>query len=102
QRYPLLVLLHGHNNNGSNVLRQSRLEPAADKHDLIVVEPNGTGRFSRFGLTWNAGTCCGSAQSQHVDDVAFLETLIDTLAAELPVDRARGTSAGLFAGRTLG
>jgi polyhydroxybutyrate depolymerase len=101
QRYPLLVLLHGHNNNGANVLRQSRLEPSADKHDVIVVAPNGTGRFSRFGLTWNAGTCCGSAQSHHVDDVAFLETLIDTLAAVLPVDRARVTIAGFSAGGML-
>jgi polyhydroxybutyrate depolymerase len=101
QRAPLLILLHGHNNNGANVIRQSRLESAADRHHVILVAPNGTGRFGRLGLTWNVGTCCGSAQSQHVDDVAFLETLIDTLAAHLPVDRAHVTIAGFSAGGML-
>src|SRR5678815_965127 len=64
QRSPLLILLHGHNNNGANVIRQSRMESAADRHHVILVAPNGTGRFGRLGLTWNVGTCCGSAQSQ--------------------------------------
>lgn len=101
RRYPLLVLLHGHNNNGANVLRQSRMEPEADRHHFILVAPNGTGRFGRLGLTWNAGTCCGSAQAHHVDDLAFLQTLIDTLAAALPVDRSRITIAGFSAGGML-
>jgi len=101
QRAPLLILLHGHNNNGSNVIRQSRLAPVADRQHVILVAPNGTGRFSRLGLTWNVGTCCGSAQSHHVDDVAFLAALVDTLAAHLPIDRAHITIAGFSAGGML-
>jgi len=101
QRAPLLILLHGHNNNGANVIRQSRLAPVADRQHVILVAPNGTGRFGRLGLTWNVGTCCGSAQSHHVDDVAFLAALIDTLAAHLPVDRAHITIAGFSAGGML-
>jgi polyhydroxybutyrate depolymerase len=101
QRYPLLLLLHGHNNNGANILHQSRMEPAADRHHVILVAPNGTGRFGRLGLTWNAQTCCGSAQAHRVDDLAFLETLIDTLAADLPVDRARVALVGFSAGGML-
>jgi polyhydroxybutyrate depolymerase len=101
ERYPLLILLHGHNNNGANVLHQAKMEAVADQHGAILVAPNGTGRFGRFGLTWNVGTCCGSAQAKHVDDVAFLATLIDTLAATLPIDRSRVVLAGFSAGGML-
>src|SRR4051812_23716195 len=34
QRAPLLILLHGHNNNGANVIRQSRLAPVADRQHV--------------------------------------------------------------------
>jgi polyhydroxybutyrate depolymerase len=100
-RYPLLILLHGHNNNGANILRQSKMEAVADQHDVILVSPNGTGRFGRFGLTWNVGTCCGSAQEKHIDDVGFLAALVDTLAAVLPIDRGRVAIAGFSAGGML-
>jgi polyhydroxybutyrate depolymerase len=101
RHYPLLVLLHGHGNNGATILHQTKMEAVADRYHFIVASPNGTGRFGRLGLTWNAGTCCGSAQEKRVDDAGFLATLIDTLAAVLPVDRARVTIAGFSAGGML-
>ena len=101
RRYPLVILLHGHNNNGANVLHQSKLDAVADRYGFIVVAPNGTGRFGRFRLTWNAGTCCGSAQEKHVDDVAFLAALIDTLTRALPIDRDHVVIAGFSAGGML-
>jgi polyhydroxybutyrate depolymerase len=101
QRYPLLVLLHGHNNNGASLLHQSKMEAVSDRYHFILAAPNGTGRFGRFGLTWNAGTCCGSAQAKHVDDVGFLAALVDTLSAALPIDRQRVTIAGFSAGGML-
>lgn len=100
-RYPLLVLLHGHNNNGASILHQTKMEAVADKFGFIVASPNGTGRFGRVWLTWNVGTCCGFAQATHVNDVAFLAALVDTLSAALPVDRARIAIAGFSAGGML-
>jgi len=101
QHYPLLVLLHGHNNNGANILHQTKMEAVADRYHFIVASPNGTGRFGRFGLTWNVRTCCGSAQAKKVDDVGFLRKLVDTLSAVLPVDRSRVAIAGFSAGGML-
>lgn len=101
QRYPLVILLHGHNNNGTNVIGQTKMDAVADRYGFILAAPNGTGRFGRFGLTWNAGTCCGSAQAKHIDDVGFLATLIDTLKRVLPVDTSRIAIAGFSAGGML-
>ena len=100
-RYPLVILLHGHNNNGSNVIGQTKMDAVADRYGFILAAPNGTGRFSRFRLTWNAGTCCGSAQEKHIDDVGFLAALIDTLRGRLPIDSSRIAIAGFSAGGML-
>jgi polyhydroxybutyrate depolymerase len=101
REYPLVILLHGHTNNGASVLHQTKLEAVADRYDFILAAPNGTGRFGRLGLTWNADTCCGSAQAKHVDDVGFLSALVDTLTRVLPIDRARVVIAGFSAGGML-
>jgi polyhydroxybutyrate depolymerase len=101
RRYPLVILLHGHNNNGSNVIGQTKMDAVADKYGFILAAPNGTGRFGRFGLTWNAGTCCGSAQEKHIDDIGFLAALIDTLTRRLPIDSSRIAIAGFSAGGML-
>jgi polyhydroxybutyrate depolymerase len=77
------------------------MEAVADRYGFILAAPNGTGRFGRIGLTWNVKTCCGSAEKNQVDDVGFLATLIDTLAAVLPVDRSHIAIAGFSAGGML-
>jgi len=99
--YPLVILLHGHSNNGTNVIGQTKMDAVADKYGFILAAPNGTGRFGRFGLTWNAGTCCGSAQEKHIDDVGFLATLIDTLRRVFPIDSTRIAITGFSAGGML-
>ena len=101
QHYPLLILLHGHHNNGASILGQTKMEAVADRYHFVLASPNGTGRFGRIGLTWNAGTCCGSAQAKHVDDIGFLTALVDTLSAVLPIDRLRIAIAGFSAGGML-
>ncbi len=77
------------------------MDAVADRYGLILAAPNGTGRFGRFRLTWNVGTCCGSAQEKHVDDVGFLSALVDTLARVLPIDPSRVVIAGFSAGGML-
>ena len=54
-----------------------------------MVYPAGTGLL-RTALTWNAGPgCCGFAQEHDVDDVGFVSTLLEDLAARHPIDNAR-------------
>ena len=45
-------------------------------------------------LTWNTGTCCGYAQQQRIDEIAFVRALLDTLQASYPVDPKRIFATG--------
>src|ERR1700733_4220946 len=48
----------------------------ADSKGFILVWPQGVGD------SWNAGRCCGQAQQQGVDDVAFLRAMTSELARD--------------------
>jgi polyhydroxybutyrate depolymerase len=69
----------------------------ARKEGFIVVYPEGTNRRGAL-LTWNAGHCCGHAMNNNVDDVGFVSALIDTLAANHPVDTSRVYATGMSNG----
>src|SRR5262249_30593385 len=53
------------------------------------------------GVTWNAGNCCGYAQRQNVDDVAFVRALLDDLARVVKVDAKRGYATGMSNGGVM-
>ena len=96
--YPLVIVLHGSGADGETVRRMSNMDAMADLAGFLVAYPNGT--TGRLGLRsdWNAGECCGSAESRNVDDVAFVKTLVDSLSVRMPVDRNRVYVAGFSDG----
>ena len=67
---PLVLVLHGAVQGATNVERMSGMSAKADKEKFLVAYPNGTSR-SGLAPTWNAGACCGYAQTNKVDDVGF-------------------------------
>jgi len=79
--------------------RYSGMDAASDREHFIAVYPNGTGR-GRF-LVWNAGTCCGRAPLQGIDDVGFVRAMIDDLAKRTPIDRTRIYATGLSNGAMM-
>jgi polyhydroxybutyrate depolymerase len=79
----------------------SGMNGLADEAGFIVVYPDGTGRFGRFLLTWNAGGCCGYAQDEQVDDVGFVRVVLQDLSAVAPVDPNRVYAAGLSNGAMM-
>lgn len=80
---PLIVALHGGLNDSEYVREQSGLDATADRHGYAVAYPDGL-----LG-TWNAGACCWFARWTGVDDVAFLDKLIDTLVRQGVADPRR-------------
>jgi polyhydroxybutyrate depolymerase len=44
--------------------------------------------------SWNAGSCCGEAQTFNTDDVGFVRTLLTSLRAEFCVDNKRVFAMG--------
>ncbi len=76
---PLLVALHGGLGNAGAFADSLPMFATADRLGFRVVYPNGTittRRESANRRTWNAGTCCGQAAKQGVDDVGFLTGII--------------------------
>lgn len=102
---PLLVGLHGGGGWGTQFEDNSRFDRLAEANGFLVVYPDGVG-VSALGSddklrTWNAGTCCGTAEKEEVDDVGFVAALVDLLERDWPVDPDRVYAAGHSNGAML-
>jgi len=100
---PLPVVLNFHGGGGNARVEKSytRMDETAAREGFIAVYPNGTGGFAGRLLTWNAGTCCGWAAANHIDDVGFSLALLDDLARRTSVDRSRVYATGLSNGSMM-
>jgi polyhydroxybutyrate depolymerase len=94
---PVLMALHGALSNPRLMERFTGLTDFADEHRFILVYPAGTGNTAST-LTWNGGTCCGYAQKNQVDDVAYFRALLADLEQILPVDHTRVYLTGMSNG----
>ncbi len=100
---PVVLNFHGGGGNPRNHRRLSRMNQTSDRGGFIVVYPQGTKSRKRLwpGYAWNAGTCCGWAQENGIDDVAFTAALLDDLVKVVHVDRARVYATGLSNGAMM-
>ncbi len=91
---PALLAFHGGTGTAMGQAASSQLTQFAQQQQIYAVFPEGSGVLQTF----NGGACCGSAQSQNVDDVAFTRALIADLRAHYPVDAARVYATGFSNG----
>jgi polyhydroxybutyrate depolymerase len=100
---PLPVVLNFHGGGGNARAHRDyvRMDALADREGFVVVYPNGTGRLEDRLLTWNAGTCCGYAVAEKIDDVGFVRALLDALGARVPIDSARVYATGFSNGAMM-
>ena len=89
---PALLTMHGGFGSAESTENLYGLNAVAERGAFVVAYPEG--RFS----AWNAGTCCGAPVEQGVDDLAYLEALVDTLARDMCVDTARVYASGMSNG----
>jgi polyhydroxybutyrate depolymerase len=85
---PVVIDFHPLGGNGSQWKNATNWGSVADKRGFIMVWPSGV------GSSWNVGRCCGSAQSQNVDDVAFTKAIVTTLASQACIDLKRVYATG--------
>ena len=97
-RVPMVIVLHGGGGNAANAETMTGFTAKAAKEGFIVVYPNGSGRLQDKLLTWNAGHCCAYAMKEGVDDVKFIDALIDTMVRDYPVDAHRIYVTGMSNG----
>jgi polyhydroxybutyrate depolymerase len=95
---PLVIVLHG--GGGSPETMMPRWADKARAAGLVVAAPKGIGRNDRMG-TWNATGCCGEAVSRGIDDIGFINALIDDVAKQTPIDPRRIYITGFSNGGML-
>lgn len=94
---PLVIAMHGGVGSAFNIENQSGFSMEADEENFIVVYPEGA--LSLFNIrTWNAGNCCAYAMDNDIDDVGFINALLDELIGELAVDDSRIYATGISNG----
>jgi len=97
QNSPLIMALHGGFGSGTQLESQSQLSVKADEENFIVVYPEGVESLLNI-RTWNAGGCCGYAAANDIDDVGFINALMDTLIADYSIDTLRIFATGMSNG----
>jgi polyhydroxybutyrate depolymerase len=97
---PVVLVLHGGGGSAANAERMSGFTALVERERVLVVYPNGSSRLGPL-RTWNAGHCCAYARDQQIDDVGFMAALLDTLAAQYPVDPARVYVTGMSNGAMM-
>ena len=83
--------------NANNIQNQSQLSLKADLENFIVVYPEGV-KSSLNIRTWNAGWCCGFASNNNIDDVGFIDSLLNTLVSQYAIDTNRIYATGMSNG----
>lgn len=93
---PLVVVLHGSGQNGAQIRTETGygFERLADQHRFAVVYPSGK------SFDWNDCSKTGDflVNGRELDDVQYLNTLVDRLIAEHGFDQHRVFATGVSAG----
>ena len=103
---PLLFNLHGGFGNGKQQCEMSGMYRVSDEKGFILVCPDGTpgddGIIKSKFLYWNDGVITNSpAYQNNVDDVGFVEEMLDHIGERFNVDNSRVYSTGLSNGAIL-
>jgi polyhydroxybutyrate depolymerase len=96
---PLVLVLHGATDSACDAARMTRMNEKSDSAGFLVAYPEGTG--AGLQRTWNATLCCDPARSDGVDDVGFIEKVIDDLASRFAIDSRRIYVAGFSNGAIM-
>jgi len=67
---PVVLVLHGYTNTASWMCSTANVATFSNSERFVGVCPSGVGN------SWNAGSCCGQAQAERVDDVGFARAIV--------------------------
>lgn len=108
QSYPVVFALHGGFGSGERMENETtNFNPVADSNGIIMIYPDGVAQFPRADSdvtrirTWNAGGCCGHAQSENIDDVGALKKILEYTEEIACVDSKRVYSTGMSNGAMM-
>lgn len=90
----LLVVLHQDVSSGREIAVDLGLDTLR-RHGVTLAYPNG------FGGSWNSGACCGIAAERGVDDVGFVNRVLQDVGRHTPIDPDRRALLGYSGGGML-
>ena len=96
---PLVIMLHSAGTSGAHQEKYMQLAPVAKRLGFIYIAPDGTpGEDGR--RVWNAAASCCQKSGEPVDDIGYIDSLINEIDTKYPIDRSRiffiGHSNGAF------
>lgn len=94
ERAALVVVLHQEGGTPEGIATETALQ-ALRRRGATLAYPAGVDR------SWDAGKCCGTSHTKGVDDIAFLDALLDDVARRAPVDTDRRALVGYSSGGML-
>ncbi|MGA7385875.1 MAG: PHB depolymerase family esterase [Methylocella sp.] len=92
---PVVLAFHGAFGDPDQLARLTGLASAPQAKNFTIVYPQG------YKRTWNAGSCCGAAMREHIDDGKFVRALLNDLGALTKIDRRRIYATGYSNGGAL-
>ncbi len=105
---PTVLNFHGFSSNELEQEALSQMSTVADAEGFIAVHPRGLSAQEIQGTpsdagspeyrSWNAGSCCGPAQINGMDDVGFVDAMLAEVSSRVCVDSRRIFSTGLSNG----
>jgi len=101
EKAPLIIALHGYGDKPWLMEVYTGLSALADREKFIVAYPYGLAGTDDAKLSWNGGSCCGAAVDLRVDDVGWVNALVEKIARERPVDEQRVYAVGFSNGALL-
>jgi polyhydroxybutyrate depolymerase len=104
RNYPLVIVLHGLGGRSQKVESYYQLDTLVDELGFLVAYPDGTEQAGHWHLVgghprfWNATDACCDFFNSGVDDVAYLDAIVDDVNARYHVDAKRVFVMGLSNG----
>jgi polyhydroxybutyrate depolymerase len=91
----VVIVFHGFGSDPKFMQAMTGFNDTSDTNGFLVAYPSGIGR------SWNAGRCCGTAQTQNIDEPAFVQAMLEDIATIVRVDPKRVYATGFSNGGML-
>lgn len=99
KKIPVVMVLHGGGGHPAQIRYTSQMNAVADRYGFIVVYPSGTGSHFNYRLLyWNSGPERKDKNLRDVDDVLFLNRVLDDINHFFTVDQNRVYVTGISNG----
>lgn len=83
EKLPLVLMLHGRFGTANLMMESYKMNAIADREKFALVYPDG------YNRSWADGRGGTPADKNNIDDVKFIESVIQKVTANYPIDRNR-------------